>query len=231
MALILFAAMPVMSLIFTRIFHLEKTYQLMLNYSNLGFMGLPLIQSVYGQEYIFYVAIYMMIFNVHVFTLGVIILQGRPKSLKDMVKNICTPGVLSALLALVIAFAKIHLPAAVIDMTAAMGNVTTPLAMAVIGSQLAELDLKACFRDSRLYIMSALRLIVYPFAIYFGLCALFGPTMVVKISAIIMGLPVASNVTMLCSEYGGDVGLSAKGTAVSTLLSVATIPLMLAVIH
>ena len=119
-ALILFAAMPVMSLIFTRIFHLEKTYQLMLNYSNLGFMGLPLIQSVYGQEYIFYVAIYMMIFNVHVFTLGVIILQGRPKSLKDMVKNICTPGVLSALLALVIAFAKIHLPAAVIDMTAAM---------------------------------------------------------------------------------------------------------------
>lgn len=109
-ALILFAAMPVMSLIFTRIFHLEKTYQLMLNYSNLGFMGLPLIQSVYGQEYIFYVAIYMMIFNVHVFTLGVIILQGRPKSLKDMVKNICTPGVLSALLALVIAFAKIHLP-------------------------------------------------------------------------------------------------------------------------
>ena len=91
-ALILFAAMPVMSLIFTRIFHLEKTYQLMLNYSNLGFMGLPLIQSVYGQEYIFYVAIYMMIFNVHVFTLGVIILQGRPKNLKDMVKNICTPG-------------------------------------------------------------------------------------------------------------------------------------------
>ena len=69
-ALILFAAMPVMSLIFTRIFHLEKTYQLMLNYSNLGFMGLPLIQSVYGQEYIFYVAIYMMIFNVHVFSAG-----------------------------------------------------------------------------------------------------------------------------------------------------------------
>jgi predicted permease len=76
--------------------------------------------------------------------------------------------------------------------------------------------------------MAVLKLAIYP-AVIFGLLSLIlGPGHILtKIATILVGLPVAGNVTMLCSEYGGDTALSAQGTCVSTLLSLLTIPLML----
>ena len=83
-----FILLPVISKLLARILHLDVTCQLMLNYSNLGFMGLPIISGVYGEESTFFVAIFMMIFNIHMFTVGIISLQGKPDSLASMLKKL-----------------------------------------------------------------------------------------------------------------------------------------------
>lgn len=87
-----FILLPIVSKILGKLFHLNATYELMLNYSNLGFMGLPIISSVYGEESSFFVAIFMMIFNIHIFTYGIINLQGKPDNLIVMLKNCVLRG-------------------------------------------------------------------------------------------------------------------------------------------
>lgn len=230
-----FVLIPLLSWMIASAFHWDRTYQLMLNYSNLGFMGFPIINSLYGEDNMYYAAIFMMVFNLHVFTVGVMILQGgrervsvgQGKGWREIVVN---PGIVSSLLAFLIVMLRISVPTSIADIVGGLGATTTPLALVVIGSQLAQVDMLKCLSRWDLYLMSVFKLMVYPALVYLILMAVVGPGIVTNIATILVGLPVAGNVTMLCSEYGGDVSLAAQGTCVAILLSLVTIPVMLAVI-
>lgn len=226
-----FIVTPAMSLAAAKFLKLDPTYQLMLNYSNLAFMGFPIIGGVFGADCIFYGAVFLMVFNLHIFSFGVMTLQGGGGDLKALAKKLLNPGIISAVIAFFIVMLHIHVPEQVTLVVSGLGGVTTPMAMIVIGSQLGPVNFLEVLKKKELYLMAALKLVVYP-AVVFGLLSLIlGPShLLTKISTILVGLPVAGNVTMLCSEYGGDTSLSAQGTCVSTLFSLLTIPLMLSLI-
>ncbi len=78
--------------------------------------------------------------------------------------------------------------------------------------------------------MSVVKLVVLPVAVYAVFYLVLGDSVITDVAAILTGLPVAGNVTMLCSEYGGETSLAAEGTCVSTILSMGSIPVMLALI-
>lgn len=223
----IFVLLPLMSRIVAKLFHLDVTYQLMLMYSNLGFMGLPIISSMYGEESVFYVVIFMMVFNVHIFTVGIMTLQGKTENLRVLLKNLCTPGIISSAAAFVIVMLGLRVPDVVEGILGNLGAITTPLAMVIIGSQLAQADLKEILKNRSLYLMICFKLVVYPAVIYLILCTAVGTGLVTDIATILVGLPVAANVTMLCSGYGGDTALAAEGTGLSTLLSLVTVPIMM----
>jgi predicted permease len=226
-----FIVTPAMSVFFTKVLHLEPTFQLMLNYSNLAFMGFPIIGGVFGSDCIFYGAVFLMVFNLHIFSFGVMTLQKEGNDLKSMAKKLLNPGIIAALLAFLIVMLHLPVPAPLTTVINALGGVTTPMAMIVIGSQLGPVNFLEVLRKKELYLMAILKLAIYPAVIFGLLSLLLGPGHVLtKISTILVGLPVAGNVTMLCSEYGGDTALSAQGTCVSTLLSLLTIPLMLSLL-
>ncbi len=226
-----FLVTPAMSLVLTKVFHLDPTYQLMLNYSNLAFMGFPIIGGVFGADCIFYGAVFLMVFNLHIFSFGVMTLQKEGNDLKSMLKKLCNPGILSAVLAFLIVMLHLKVPAQLTTIIAGLGSVTTPMAMIVIGSQLGQVNLLKVLTKKELYLMAAFKLVVYPAVVYLLLSLILGPDdIITKISTILVGLPVAGNVTMLCSEYGGDTSLSAQGTCISTLLSLLTIPVMLSLL-
>lgn len=225
-----FALLPFMSKLVTKIFHLDKTYQLMLNYSNLGFMGLPIISSVYGSESIFYVVLFMMVFNVHIFSVGIMILQGKAERASEMLKKLCSPGIIASIMAFVIVLLRIKAPGPITGLLGSVGSLTTPLAMIVIGSQLGMVNLWQVLKNRSLYLMAFFKLAVYPAVFCVILRMLLGESMVTNIAAILMGLPVAGNVTMLCSNYGGDTSLAAQGTCISTFLSLLTVPVLLTLI-
>jgi hypothetical protein len=265
MAVGAFILIPLLSWLLARSFHWGVTWQLMLNYSNLGFMGFPVVSGLYGEKAVFYAAIILMIFNVHVFTAGVMMLQREnavvcsvndtcaPKTnsaaaqeanmtetqkncagvqntkrsiILETLHSLCNPGILASGVALAIVLFGIPVPSTVSNIVSSLGAVTTPLALVVIGSQLAQVNLLKCLSRPELYLMSMFKLIVYPAVVYLVFSVVAGTGIVTQIIAILMGLPVAGNVTMLCSEYDGDVSLAASGTCVSTLLSIITIPVM-----
>lgn len=290
-----FLLIPLLSWGIASFFHWDATWQLMLNYSNLGFMGFPIIQSLYGEENMFYAAIFMMVFNLHIFTVGIWILRNdrleekmrkqeknceEKKLGKGWIRNLeektskkwvgdlegklsreqikklerkqnreqirdlerkpsrengrsmrfWNPGIVSSLLAFVLLLVRIPVSSSVGEIVKSLGAVTTPLALVVIGSQLAMVDLGKCLLRRDFYVMCFLKLLLYP-AIIYGIFVFFaGNGIAAKIATILVGLPVAGNVTMLCSEYEGDVSLAAQGTGISILLSLLTIPLMLMLI-
>lgn len=223
----IFIILPILSKLIAKVFHLDATYQLMLNYSNLGFMGFPIIGSLYGTQNVFYAAIFMMVFNVHIFTVGIITLRGKTEHTRELLKKLCTPGIASAVIAFIIVMVQRSFPAPVTQVVESLSVVTTPLAMIVIGSQLAQVNILEVIKTKKLYLMSFFKLIVYPFVVYLCLYYIIGNSMITNIAVILVGLPVAGNVTMICTEYGGNAPLAAQGTCISTLLSLITIPVMM----
>lgn len=110
-----------------------------------------------------------------------------------------------------------------------VGKITTPLAMMVTGSTLADISFRE-IADSRLILFSVLRLLLYPFI--YMICLLWMPFKEVRsIAVLLCALPVAGNVSMLCSEYEGNIRLAAKGIFTSIVLSARTIPVVLVFIQ
>lgn len=241
-----------------KIIRWNPTYELMLNYSNLGFMGIPIISTLYGGEYVLHVSIFMMTFNLSLFSYGVYLLSREasenrsisaaaasgkvlsqsPDSASESgqktsgfsVKKLLSPGILSAFLAIGIYLLDIRLPQHAVSLFSTVGATTTPLAMIVIGSTLAGVKFSTVFTDKELYLFSFLKLLVLPLITFFVLRFFIKDRTLLEISTILSGCPIAGNVSMLCMEYNRDVTLVSKGICISTLLSMISIPVVAALV-
>lgn len=228
-AVAIFILLPPVSFLLAKLFRMKSpVYQLMMTYSNLGFMGIPIISSVFGEAYTFYAAVFMMVYNIFIFSAGIVVLQGKPAGLRPLLKKLCSPAILASLLAFFLVLFPLPYPTALVDTLSCLGAITTPLAMVLIGAQVTQVRIRDCLKNYKLYILCAIKLLLLPAATYACLAPLFGAdSLIAKIAAIEIGLPVGSTITMLCTEYGGDTTLAAEGTCISTILSLGTIPLML----
>ncbi|RHO00800.1 AEC family transporter [Clostridium sp. AF37-5AT] len=241
-----------------KIIRWNPTYELMLNYSNLGFMGIPIISTLYGGEYVLHVSIFMMTFNLSLFSYGVYllsrdasenrsisaaaasgkVLSQSPDSASESgqktsgfsVKKLLSPGILSAFLAIGIYLLDIRLPQHAVSLFSTVGATTTPLAMIVIGSTLAGVKFSTVFTDKELYLFSFLKLLVLPLITFFVLRFFIKDRTLLEISTILSGCPIAGNVSMLCMEHNRDVTLVSKGICISTLLSMISIPVVAALV-
>lgn len=228
-AIVYYLVVPFISKLIAKLLKKEATFELMLTYSNLGFMGIPIIQSIYGDSAVFYVTIFMMIFNVSIFSQGIYTLKGKDNNGIDF-KSMLNPGIISAILALIIFIFKLPIQKNIDTIITSVGSITTPLAMIVIGSSLGTVSLKEVFLDKSMYILTLLKLFVYPLIVYLVLNLIISDPIVIGICVILTSLPTAGNVSMVCSEYGGNLGLVSKGICISTLFSIVSLPLWLAII-
>lgn len=226
-AVLVFVITPFVSILLVKILKLERTYELMLNYSNLGFMGIPIISSIYGTEYVFYVSIFMMVFNISLFSHGVSILQQENNSGKIQLKKLINPGIISALAALLIFIFEIPVPEFITSILRSVGTITTPLAMIVIGSTLASVKFNSIFTDKKIYIYTILKILVYPLLTWIVLHSFISDPVIIGVTVILCGLPTAGNISMLCADYNSNVELVTKGMFISTICSFVTIPLLM----
>lgn len=223
----IYLLLPLMSKLLAKMFHWESTVELMLTYSNQIFMGLPVVRSMYGEESVFYVVIFVMVFNLWIYTSGIMTLHGAVAQPKAMLRKMINPGIVAALLAVAIVFGDLPAPAVVMDLLEGVGSVTTPLAMMVIGSQVAQVDLRRVVARKDLYGIALCKLVLFPMVIYGVSRLVMGPGMYTNVATILAAMPTAGNVTMLCSEYDGNTSLAAQGTCICTVLSAVTLPILL----
>lgn len=195
-------------------------------FSNCGYMSLPLQQAVLGEEGVFYGATYIAIFNVVLWTYGVCLMDGGFKNI-SVGKIIKNPSIISVFAGIVIFIFSVKLPSVITEPIGYFAAVNTPLPMVVIGYHLANASLRLTDKASVISII--FRLIISP-ALMIGCMYLIGMRGTIPTAcAIAVASPSAAVTTMFAQKFNKDVPLSAALVSVSTLFSVITMPIMVAI--
>ena len=198
-------------------------------FGNVGFMGYPVVASIFGHEAVFYAAVLNVVNTFAVFTVGTILVTGRgevegPHFQKKVLYS--TPMLSAYLTMLIVALEIDDIPACISQPLTMIGDITVPAALLIIGSSMSQLPLRALMGNATVYITTVMRLVVVPVAMYF-LCLLLGfDPYVVNINTLVIAMPVATYGTILCLKYNRDTSLMAEVTFITTLLSMITIPLL-----
>ncbi|MGN0317113.1 MAG: AEC family transporter [Lachnospira sp.] len=227
----MFAVLIILALFIPNLLGVPKesrgVYKAMMVFNNLGFMGAPIVAGMYGSEAVLFVAMFVLPFNVLVYTYGVLVIKGKSKDgNKFSILSLINPGVISSVLAIVIYLTHIQLPTIMSTSIQMVGNITAPLSMMVIGASFAAMDFKKIFKNVRLLIFCLIKLIIIPVV---GICIVrifVNDPKLLGIFLIMIATPVGSMVPMLATTYGADSELGSIGVAVTTILSVATLPLL-----
>lgn len=192
-----------------------------LTFPNVGFIGYPVAVALFGPEALFYAVILVLPFNLLSFTLGPLMLTGAKRF---SLRQTLSPCVVASVIALVLSLARLRPPAVVGEAVEFVGGITVPLSLMFVGSLLAGLPLGRMLSSPRLWILTAVRLLLMPAVLAPILRWMGTDSMVLGIAITQMAMPVAVNGSLLCMEYGGDAECMAQITFISTLASIVTIP-------
>lgn len=232
-AIIMYALLPVIGMIIAKIIGCKVEnrgiYVFMTIFTNTGFMGFPVIESIIGSEALFYAAIFNLIFNVMLFTVGVKAINYPEKSGQktDIVKILLHPGVMSAIIAIVIYFTNIKLPPVVTGSISEIGNLTPTLAMLLMGASLAKVPLKNVFNEARIYAFILVKQIVLPLLSWVVIKNFISDPIIQLVTITMISLPIANSVVMFTIEYDKNEELAAKNVFLSTVASIVLLPLVL----
>ncbi|SDH13118.1 hypothetical protein SAMN04487901_11768 [Prevotella communis] len=198
-------------------------------FGNVGFMGYPVVASIFGHQAVFYAAVLNVVNTFAVFTIGTMMITGGEGSdRKRFNKKVLysTPMLSAYLSMLIVALGIDNIPGYVSQPLTMIGNITVPAALLIIGSSMSQLPLRALLGTPVVYATTLLRLAVLPLGVHFLCRGLGFDPFVTNINTVVIAMPVATYGTILCLKYGRDTTLIAELTFITTLLSMLTIPLL-----
>ena len=199
-------------------------------YSNCGFMAFPLLGAILGSVGIFYGAVYVAVFNIFLWSSGVITLSSWQQINKK--KILINPGTVGALIGLLLYLTQIKLPSVIQMPIEYVADLNTPLSMIMIGVFLARVNVFEMIKTIRIYFVSLLRLIVLPLIMLLfiklaNISNLFnGADIVVTTILVCCACPAAVSVILMVSKNKLDDTYGAKILAMSTLLSLISLPII-----
>ena len=200
-----------------------------LMFGNVGFMGYPVVASIFGHEAVFYAAVLNVVNTFAVFTIGTMLITGKSEVEDSRFQKkvlYSTPMLAAYLTMLIVIFRIDNIPAWICQPLTMIGNITVPAALLIIGSSMSNLPLRALMGNTTVYATTLFRLALLPIGIYY-LCLLLGfSSFVVNINTVVIAMPVATYGTILCLKYHKDTTLMTEVTFITTLLSMLTIPLL-----
>lgn len=198
--------------------------QFIIVFTNCGFMGYPVMESIFGSIGVFYASIYGIVFNLFLWTYGRMLFTGV-SNWQTLKKALVNPGTLSTLFGLVLLLTPLKLPAFAANLTTTVGGLTSPLAMIVIGAMLAEVKFSEMFHGIHIYYGSFLRLLLLPATAFLVLKLLHVDHLTMAACVMLTAMPAASNSVIFAEKFEGDSLLASRIVVLSTVLSIITIPL------
>lgn len=203
------------------------TYKAMTIFSNIGFMGFPVIAAWLGKEALLYASMFLIPFNVLIYTYGISVMKRKKEKTGFQLRKVLNVGVISCILTLIIYLTHLPIPAVLEQAADSISALTAPLSMMVIGDSLTRIDLKKLFCNGRMLVFSGIKLLLIPI-VGVSIIKLLGLNpMLTGVCLIMLSTPVGSMTAMLAQEYDGDYELATQGVTITTLLAVITMPLVL----
>jgi len=205
----------------------RNMYLYMLVFANVGFMGYPVTVAIFGQAELIYAIIFNIAFALLVNSLGVYWVAGNNQKRGFSPRALLNVPLISAVIAMLLFLLNVRMPDMLVALLDPVGDMTTPLAMMLIGSAIGQLPIKSLFDDWKIYPLTVMKLLIVPILVWVIIRRIpFVPYDFASLMIIMAGTPVATNATMLAIQYGGDQALAAKGIFFSTICCVVTIPLL-----
>jgi len=195
-------------------------------YTNSGFIGIPLVQGVFGSEGVFYLTAYLTVFNLLVWTHGVIIMSGR-RDFRSIRQALVSPPLLATLLGLVTFLVRFQLPEFLAVPMGLLGATNTPLAMIVAGVSMTQVNIRAMVTNSHIYVLAVIRLLLIPLLVVAAFSLFSLPTILTGTSIIAVATPVAANIILFAYRYNRDELYATQLFVATTLLSLFTLPLIM----
>ncbi|MBQ0031377.1 MAG: AEC family transporter [bacterium] len=212
-------------------------------FSNAGFMGIPLEQAILGDAGVFYGIVYIVVFNLFIWSWGLCIMKNEECRVKNdggvrkilhssffNLHSVVNPGTVGLALGAPLFFLSVKLPAVIGAPIHHMANLNTPLAMIVIGYALAGAEFGKVLRTGAVYVATFVRLVACPIlaivALYPFRDALDRNMMLAMVIA--ASAPVAAMVSMFAAKFSRNVDVSVAVVSGTTLLSILTMPVVIA---
>ena len=228
----IYAVMIGISLLLRKLPHTEKkesdVLQFLFIFSNLGYMGYPLAEALFGAGGTFYVTVFVLAFQLVCWTYGVYLLSGDVKALS--LRSFVSPCIIAALLAYFLYFTRIPCPSFLYKIIYQVGSVTSPLAMMIIGCSLAYMKAGQIFGKWQVYLVAFFRMLVMPLLFGLVLKQFMKDQVMLSVSLILLSMPSGTNATIMSYRFGADEKMASAGVFLTTLLSVGTVPLIMSIL-
>jgi predicted permease len=197
-------------------------------YSNCGFMGFPVLESLFGKTGVLYGSIFVAVFNIFLWTNGVAIFSSKGKLDKASMKKIAlNPGIITVLIGILLFAFSVRLPGPVAKAVDLVGSMTTPLSMLLVGAVVAGCKFKELLKGWDLYYISAIRLILIPLGAFAALRILDVPKLLLTVCVLLVAMPAAATTTIFAELYDSDSIFASRVVVFTTLSSIVTLPLVM----
>jgi len=194
-------------------------------YSNCAFMGIPLINALFGNEGVFYLTAFITVFNFAVWTHGVILISGK-KDIKQVVKVLYSPTIIAIVLGLITFFFQLKIPSVPASALKFIADINTPMAMIVSGVTMAEASILKLLKKPGIYYISFLKLLLIPFILTFIL-SMFNVDVTVRLTILIAAAaPPAAMCTLFSLKYGKNSLYASEIFTAGTIFSIITLPII-----
>lgn len=208
----------------------------MMMFGNVGFLGFAVLAAIFDDNAVLYAAVFNIVFNVVLFSLGVFFVAGDDEQtrekrsvkmqLKALGRTLTKPVMLASYAAMALALLHITDNGPIGQTCSILGGMTVPAAMLIIGSTLAKMPVREMLFDGWSYLTTLIRLIVVPVGAYFVFGLFVSDPYLLAILVLLAAMPAASNGTMLCLAYDGDTRTMSRGTFLTTVFSLITLPVI-----
>ena len=220
LAFLFYVAMFFISMGIARIFHVKgkmaQIYQTMSMFGNIGFMGIPIITSIYPENGILYVSVFSIVDQLFLWTLGVKLTAPEGEGKFDL-KKLVNPASIGIIVALFMILTGLKLPVKI-------GSTATPLAMIYLGGIFACVPMKNGLRRGELYGIVFAKMLLVPMIMY-GMMGAFGIAGDVRLTiALIAGMPVMASIAMMVTSSDSEYAMG--GIFITTICSLVTLPLV-----
>ena len=204
----------------------EKTLRFGAVFSNCGYMSLPLQSAMLGEEGVFYGATYIAVFQIVLWTYGVILMSGSAKNI-SLRKILINPGVIGTVLGIMVFVFSIPIPFTISEPIKYLAALNTPLPMLIVGFHLAGASL--AIKGVSAWVSIIFRLVTAPLLMLAGVYS-FGIRGVVLTALVIAAsAPFAAATTMFSEKFGADTEISATAVSLTTLMSIITMPVIVGI--
>ena len=199
-------------------------------FPNVGFMGYPVVNAIYGAEGVFFASLFNIPFDIVMWTVGIHLMRRHGDSDEKTHKNpifvFLNPGTIAVTIGFILFVFSIKLPGPIDTTLAYLASATTPLAMVTVGSILSRTEVYSIFKNSSLLITSVIKMILIPGILYFALKLLNMDGYFIAIPVLITAMPVAANVAIFAVKYENDSKAASQAVFLTTLMSILTIPII-----